>query len=249
MNVFVATGLGLILMLGLIVFLQLSAGVRAGFAPVWAVVRAIVQLAAIAAVLHGIFQKPATAAIFLAVMVAIAVFTASKRLQGLPFGTRAASVSIVIAAVVCVAIIFSCQMMEPTVSNLIAVGGIIIGNSMSAATLAGRNFLRTSRAQRGEIEGWFALGARPKQAFAEVSRTSIHEMLIPNLDQTKNTGLVTLPGAFVGALVGGASPIQAARFQVVVLVGIMLAQTIVGVVSTRILSRATVIVADAESTK
>ncbi|MFC5370812.1 ABC transporter permease [Arcanobacterium bovis] len=249
MNEFITTGIGLALMLGLILLLQLNSGVKAGFAPVWAAVRAIVQLAAIAVVMQGIFKKPVTASVFLLLMATVAIYTASKRLAGLPFGTKAACVSILCAASVCVTIVFACRMMEFTVSNLIAVGGIIIGNSMSAATLAGRNFLRTSRAQRGEIEGWFALGAQPKQAFAEVARTSIREMLIPNLDQTKNTGLVTLPGAFVGALVGGASPIQAARFQVVVLVGIMLAQTIVGVVATQILSRATVIVADAETAK
>ena len=33
----------------------------------------------------------------------------------------------------------------------------------------------------------------------------MRESLIPNLDQTKSTGLVTLPGAFVGALFGGAT--------------------------------------------
>lgn len=69
-------------------------------------------------------------------------------------------------------------------------------------------------------------------------------MLIPSIDQTKNTGLVTLPGAFVGALMGGASPIEAAHFQLVVLISVMFAQTVVGVIETRILSRATTIVAD-----
>ncbi|WP_160149011.1 ABC transporter permease [Arcanobacterium ihumii] len=244
MNIFVSTGIGLTVMIALIMGLQSYVGVRSGFKPAIAAIRAIVQLAAIALILHGVFQKPLTAFIFVTAMIVIASYTASKRLSELPHGTQAACVAVSVTATACIGLIFAFRMMTPTVANLIAVGGIITGNSMSAATLAGRNFMRASRAKRGEIEGWFALGAPPKQAFADVARTSIQEMLIPNLDQTKNTGLVTLPGAFVGALMGGASPAEAARFQVVVLVGIMLAQTVVGILATKILSRSTVIVAD-----
>ena len=78
---------------------------------------------------------------------------------------------------------------------------------MSAATLAGRNFSRTSQARRWEIEAWLSLGATPAQAHEEIGHESVRESLLPTLDQTKSTGLVTLPGAFVGALFGGASPV------------------------------------------
>ena len=57
------------------------------------------------------------------------------------------------------------------------------------------------------------------------------ELMLPTLDQSKSTGLVTLPGAFVGALVGGASPADAAKFQLVVLAGIALSMTVTGSVS------------------
>jgi putative ABC transport system permease protein len=57
------------------------------------------------------------------------------------------------------------------------------------------------------------------------------------LDQTKSTGLVTLPGAFVGALFGGAGPAQAAEFQLVVLAGIALASVVTGVTVTRLVGR------------
>ena len=47
---------------------------------------------------------------------------------------------------------------------------------------------------------------------------------MPALDQTRTVGLVTLPGAFIGALLGGASAVGAARFQIVVLVGLLCAR-------------------------
>ena len=95
---------------------------------------------------------------------------------------------------------------RPRVRYLVAVAGIIIGNAMSAATLAGRNFLRSDTARRDEIEAWLSLGATPSQAHLEIGQEAVRESLLPTLDQTQSTGLVTLPGAFVGALFGGATP-------------------------------------------
>jgi putative ABC transport system permease protein len=47
---------------------------------------------------------------------------------------------------------------------------------------------------------------------------------------------VTLPGAFVGAIFGGVSPLEAGRFQVVVLASIMAAGAITAVVVTAALA-------------
>ena len=52
------------------------------------------------------------------------------------------------------------------------------------------------------------------------------EALIPNVDQTRVTGIVTMPGAFVGAVFAGASPLEAGRFQLLVLAGIMATGTV-----------------------
>jgi len=235
----------LAVLLALTLGLQRWAGVGLGLQPLAAGVRAILQLTVIAVVLHGVFEEPWTAFLFLILMLTVASVTAARRIRELPLGTRAAPGAVVAGATITIGLVFALQLLPVTPSNVIAVGGIVTGNSMSAATLTGRRFMATSRAERAQIEGWLALGARPPQAFAEVSRTSIKEMLIPAIDQTKNTGLVTLPGAFVGAIMGGASPTVAAHFQLVVLIGVMLAQTIVGIIETRILSRSSVIVADA----
>ena len=51
---------------------------------------------------------------------------------------------------------------------------------------------------------WLALGATPRQAVRDIARTAAAEALLPAIDQTRTVGLVTLPGAFVGALFGGA---------------------------------------------
>jgi putative ABC transport system permease protein len=85
------------------------------------------------------------------------------------------------------------------------------------------------RRRRTEVEAWLALGATPRQAVVTIARDAAAEALVPALDQTRTVGLVTLPGAFVGALLGGAGPVDAARFQVVVLVGLLCAESITAV--------------------
>jgi UDP-glucose/iron transport system permease protein len=75
-----------------------------------------------------------------------------------------------------------------------------------------------------------------RQATADLVAVAVGEALVPALDQTRTTGLVTLPGAFVGALFGGASPLAAARFQLVVLVGLLAAESVAAVVLLRLLA-------------
>lgn len=67
------------------------------------------------------------------------------------------------------------------------------------------------------------------------------EALVPNLGRTRATDLVTLPGAFVGALLGGVSPARAAMLQLVVLAGILLTQSVCSSVVIRLLSGSPVV--------
>jgi putative ABC transport system permease protein len=97
---------------------------------------------------------------------------------------------------------------------------------MTASTLTGRRLHEALLRRRDEVEGWLALGATPRQAVAPLARDAATESLIPGMDQTRTVGLVTLPGALVGALAGGASAAGAARFQLLVLIALLAAQSL-----------------------
>ncbi len=228
---------GLLAMTGLTLGLARWAGVGLGLFPLWAITRAVVQLTVIALLLRGILTVPWTVAGFILLMLTTASWTAMGRLAELWNGRRTAALGVLAGALVTLVVIFGLRLVDLQVRYLVAVGGIIIGNSMTAATLSGRNFLRGSRARKDEVEAWLSLGATPAQAHEEIGREAVRESLLPTLDQTKSTGLVTLPGAFVGALFGGASPAQAAQFQLVVLAGIALTMTVTGIVVTRLAGR------------
>lgn len=218
------------------------AGVGLGWAPLVSLARASAQLGVVALLLRGILTVPWTVLAFLALMLLTASWTAAGRLSELWHGRRAAVAGVLAGASVSLAMVLALRLVEPEPRYLVAVAGIVIGNAMSAATVSGRNFLRALRHRRDEVEAWLSLGATPSRAHLEIGRESVRESLLPNLDQTRSTGLVTLPGAFVGALFGGASPAVAARFQLVVLAGIALAMVVTGVVVTRLLGRSPYVV-------
>lgn len=227
-------GLGLLVLTAITLTLGHVAGIGIGFLPLSAIARATVQLAAVSLLLRGILAAPWTVVAFVVLMLSTAAWTSGGRLRELPHGRRIAACGVVAGALVTLGLIVALRMVEVEVVQLVAVAGIVIGNCMTAASLAGRNFLRSKRERHGEVEAMFALGASPTLAHEDIGREAVREALLPNLDQARSTGLVTLPGAFVGALFGGASPIEAAQFQLVVLAGIALAMMITGIVVTRL---------------
>jgi putative ABC transport system permease protein len=238
---------GLLVVVAATLLVARAAGVRLGWAPLTAMLRATLQLAVVALLLRGILSAPWTVVGFVALMLTTASWTSAGRLHELWHGRRAAVAGVLSGACVSLLLVFVLRLVEVEVRYLVAVAGIVIGSAMSGATLAGRNFLRGVRHRHDEVEAWLALGAPPSHAHLEIGQEAVRESLLPNLDQTRSTGLVTLPGAFVGALFGGASPVTAAQFQLVVLAGIALAMTTCAVVVTRLLGRSPYVAAPAGS--
>jgi putative ABC transport system permease protein len=191
--------------------------------------RAAVQLSLVALALRGVFAAPVFVVLVLAVMFGVATWTAARRLRGTPIAGRAVVLACAAGALVAVGTICGLPVLDRSVRTLVAVSGIVVGGTMTAATLTGRRLTDGLRRRREEVEGWLALGATPRRAVQAIARDAAAEALLPALDQTRTVGLVTLPGAFVGALLGGASAEGAARFQIVVLVGLLCAESITAV--------------------
>jgi putative ABC transport system permease protein len=226
---------GLVILVAIAVGVLTVSGVGQRRMIVWASVRAAAQLAIVAAALRGVFAAPLAVLGVVTVMFTVACLTARQRLRDLPGAARAVIMSCGAGASVTIALIVGMPVLDRTVRDLVAVSGIVIGGTMTAATLAGRRLLDGLRRRRDEVEAWLSIGATPRQAVRDIARSAGFEALVPALDQTRTVGLVTLPGAFVGALLGGASATGAARFQVVVLVGLLCAESITATLLTYLL--------------
>jgi putative ABC transport system permease protein len=77
----------------------------------------------------------------------------------------------------------------------------------------------------GEVEAALSLGFTERDSRRLVIDRATADALLPNLDQARTAGLVTLPGAFVGVLLATGSAAQAGAVQVLILIGLLLAQS------------------------
>jgi UDP-glucose/iron transport system permease protein len=190
-----------------------------------AAARALVQLSVVALVIRAVVEDLALSVGLIVVMFAIAVLTTSLRVGALGSWLWAA-VAIVGGVVPVLAIVFSSRAVPFEGIALIPIAGIVVGNAMTAHTLVGRRSFAALREEAAQYEASLSVGLLPAQAITEIIHRRAPEALFPGLDQVRTTGLVTLPGAFIGVMLGGGTPVQAATTQVLVLFGIMAAQTI-----------------------
>jgi UDP-glucose/iron transport system permease protein len=212
------------------------AGLDQGRAVLTAVLRAVVQLAAVGVVIGVIFRTPWLAPGYLLLVWAAAGHTSAGRLRRAGPAFRIAAAAIGAGAAVSGLIVFGCGALSWDARTAVPFLVQLLGGSMTATTLAGQRLIDDVSSGWNEVEGWLALGALPGQAVAAPARRAAARALVPALDQTRNVGLVVLPGAYVGLLLGGASPLEAGRVQLLVLVGLLSAETVAAVAVTRLLS-------------
>ncbi|MGV8895372.1 MAG: ABC transporter permease [Rhodoglobus sp.] len=205
-------------------------------AALFALARAILQLGLLSLVLTGIIRDPLWVGIGLGVMFVAAVGTAARRAGASASALLGLAASMLMGPLVVMSIVFATGAIEFSPRYVLAIGGIVIGNTMTIAILTQRVFSTSVRDHWDEVEGWLALGATPRQSTLDLGRRAIHTALLPPIDQTRTTGIVVLPGAFVGAIFAGASPLEAGRFQVVVLACILAAGVLTAVTLTRMTS-------------
>lgn len=100
---------------------------------------------------------------------------------------------------------------------LIPLAGIVLGNAMNGAAIAGARLVSTFNASKLEIETHLSLGATPEQAVAQYRKDAIKAGLIPTLNQMMVVGIVTLPGIITGQLLSGVNPLDASSYQILIM--------------------------------
>lgn len=99
---------------------------------------------------------------------------------------------------------------------LIPMLGMVLGNTLNGISLALDRFLESLVNQRDQIETGLALGATRWEATHDQVREAIRVGLIPTLNSMMVMGLVSLPGMMTGQILAGANPIDAVRYQIVI---------------------------------
>ena len=184
-----------------------------------AVARSFIQLTAIGYVIKAIFDSDSMlwVALLLAVMVVFGAFTARGRATRVPHAFWPLLLALAIAATSTLALVLAIGVFPAEARYLVPVGGMVIGNAMTAAAVALNRLGDEIHDSAARIEATLALGATATEALRPVARRSLRSGMIPLIDSTKTTGLIFFPGTMVGMLLAGASPTDAVRLQLVLL--------------------------------
>lgn len=186
-----------------------------------AALRAALQLALVGLVIAAVFRHPPLGVAFAVAMVLAASWTSAGRLRGVEGALRRCAVAIAVPSLVTIGLLALTGAFAPTPQALIPATGILVGGAMIATTLTGRRLLEALHDDRDAVEARLSLGDDVRAATAPLVRRAVAAGVVPVIDQTRSVGLVTLPGTFVGLVLGGASPLDAARLQLVVLLALL----------------------------
>jgi putative ABC transport system permease protein len=120
---------------------------------------------------------------------------------------------------------------------VIPIAGMILGNAMTSAALAGDRLQSDLRVRTDEIEAMLALGFPGSEAVQPMVRSAVRAAMIPTVSGMMTVGLVQLPGMMTGQILAGASPLVAIEYQIVVVFMLAVATSVASLLFVRLAVR------------
>lgn len=184
-----------------------------------ATVRAVVQLIILGFLLHYIFKINDKWLLVLCVFVIIVNAswnTISRSSPVMHHVFLISFVAIFVGTALPLAGTIATGAIQFTANEVIPIGGMLANNGLIAINLAYQNLDRAFVQDGTNIESKLSLAATPKLASKGAIRESIRLAIVPTIDSVKTYGLVSIPGMMTGLIIGGVPPLQAMKFQLLV---------------------------------
>jgi UDP-glucose/iron transport system permease protein len=216
--------LGLALLLvGVVIGISVRQGLGIGGDLVIGSARAVVQLYVVGLILTAVFAAARWywVLLILAVMTAVATHAAASRLKKpIPGGYGIAGIALTVSTAATLAYVIGVVVQvkpwyEP--QYIIPIAGMILGNAMTSAALAGDRLQGDLRTRSDEVEAMLALGFSGPEAVQPMARAALRAAMIPTVNGMMTVGLVQLPGMMTGQILAGSSPLLAIKYQLVVI--------------------------------
>jgi putative ABC transport system permease protein len=209
----------------IVVNLALSLGFRLGLARslMVASIRMVVQLLLVGYALEWIFslEQPAPVLAMALLMATVAGVTAVQhtgyRFAGVYWDSLVAilSASFLVTGYSVVGVLRLTPWYEA--QYVIPLFGMVLGNAMTGVSLALDRFLQGLKTHRSQIETLLALGATAGEAVHSEIKEALRIGMVPTINSMLVTGIVSLPGMMTGQVLAGASPVDAVRYQIVII--------------------------------
>ncbi len=187
--------------------------------------RMVVQLTLVGLVLKALFAiaAPALTALAALVMVLFAGYEAmarqERRFTG--FWTYGIGTGSMMAAGVIVTVFGLTTQISPEPwydpRYAIPILGMILGNTMNGVSVGLDRLVSGAVVRRAAIEARLTLGATATEALRGVTRDAMRAGLIPTVNGMAAAGLVSLPGMMTGQILAGVEPVEAVKYQILIM--------------------------------
>ncbi|WP_221565550.1 iron export ABC transporter permease subunit FetB [Alkalihalobacillus sp. TS-13] len=206
---------------------------------IWSSIRGVAQLFIIGYVLSFLFDLPSWQGIglWVAVMVVVATINAARKGKNIPRVYSVVFTIIALTEIFILSLWLLFGYIPFSAEKVIPISGMVIGNSMIAIGLALERLQHQFREEKGRVLAALSLGATPKQSSLQIVRKTLKAAMIPNIDGLKTIGLVQLPGMMTGLILGGVSPLDAVRYQIVISLSIFVSVAVCAMMVTILLYR------------
>lgn len=217
--------------------LMLSLGVHRSL--VISAVRMIVQLVLVGLVLRLIFESEShwVTTVTIAVMAVAAsrevgARTPRRLTSFWQFGIGATAI---VAATLPVVLVVLITALKPDpwydARHAIPLVGIVLGTVMNAASLSLNAVFSGVTNERNAIEAQLALGATREEAFRLLFRRAVTVGITPTVNQMAAAGIITMPGIMTGQVLAGMDPLEAAKYQILLMFALAAGGFLGGVVA------------------
>lgn len=211
---------GFVVVVG-IISMRLALGIEKDLAI--ATVRTYLQLIVLGLALRWVFgvKSALLVLVILGLMMAAAARTIVKRAPDAPAGILGSSMLTMLLTgfTVTFAVTGLIVRVEPWYlpQYVIPIAGMVLGNSMNGVALSLERTFSEMDTRAEELLALTALGATPWEAAGDIVRTAVRAGLIPTINSMAAVGIVFIPGMMTGQVLAGADPLNAAYYQIVVM--------------------------------
>jgi putative ABC transport system permease protein len=95
--------------------------------------------------------------------------------------------------------------------------GMMLGNTMTGIALGLERLTQAARERRRQIEARLMLGHSASQAMSDIRRNSMRLGMIPMINAMAAAGIVSLPGMMTGQILSGTPPLEAVKYQILIM--------------------------------
>jgi len=182
-------------------------------------IRGFLQLLLLGYVIEIVFglERLVWILVMIGAMIAIGAHTVRRRAGKIRRAWLVCAAAITAGTVLSLGVAFLFGIVPSKANYLIPLGGIVVGNATRMLSVGLDRLLGEVKNRRAEIEVALALGADARAATQASRLAAMRAAINPLIDGMKIMGTVQIPGAMLGMILGGASPLEAAKLQIVVL--------------------------------